>query len=148
MMMGRRTMLPRISFFTIVAMLMFAELWFSNLGTLNHNVEGIAALMGLSVAAERARLVILITLDAVAGVGAVVAAIGCLVDRPMLRRVGAMVAGIGLIAYGLYQFGSALIQLPVELRMTIALIGLIYMGIGVVAWVVGMRPTPDSHPAV
>lgn len=147
-MMGRRAMLPRIIFFAVVAGLMFSELWFSNLGTLTNNLEGMAALMGLSVAAERARLIILITLDAIAGVGAVTAVIGCLIDRPAVRRVGAMVAGMGLIAYGLYQLFSALTQLPLELRMTIALIGVIYMGIGIVAWVVGMRPTPDSHPAV
>jgi hypothetical protein len=140
-------MLPRIIFFSIIALLMFAELWFSNVGTLTNNLEGIAALMGLSVAAERTRLIILISLDAIAGVGALIALVGCLINHTVLRRIGAMMTGIGLLLYGGYQLYSALTQLPAELRATIALIGLIYMGIGIAAWLIGMRPTPDNHPA-
>jgi hypothetical protein len=98
------------------------------------------------VAAERNRLLILIALDAFAAIGAILALTGCVLDRIALRRVGAMLAALGLILYGLYQLGAALTQLPPELRATIALIGVIYMGIGVVTWVVGTRPTPDVHP--
>ncbi len=126
---------------------MLAELWYSNLGSLTNNLEGTAALMGLSVAAERNRLLILIALDALAAIGAILALIGCVLDRIALRRVGTMIAALGLILYGLYQLGAALTQLPPELRGTIALIGVIYMGIGVVTWVVGTRPTPDVHPS-
>jgi hypothetical protein len=140
-------MLPRSLFFAAIALLMLAELWFSNLGSLTNNLEGTAALMGLTVAAERNRLLILIALDALAAIGALLALIGCLLDRIALRRVGAMIAALGLLLYGLYQLGAALTQLPPELRATIALIGVIYMGIGVVTWVVGTRPTPDVHPS-
>lgn len=143
-----RAMLPRVIFFAVIAILMLAELWFSNLGSLTNNLEGTAALMGLSVDAERTRLLILIALDAVAGIGAVVALLGCFMDRSALRRAGAMVAALGLVSYGLYQLGSALWQLPPELRPTIAMIGVVYVGIGAVTWIVGMRPTPDAHPAV
>jgi hypothetical protein len=139
-------MLPRSLFFAAIALLMLAELWFSNLGSLTNNLEGTAALMGLSVAAERNRLLILIALDALAAIGAILAFSGCVLDRIALRRVGAMIAALGLLLYGLYQLGAALTQLAPELRATIALIGVIYMGIGVVTWVVGTRPTPDVHP--
>ena len=142
-----RAMLPRIIFFGIVAILLFAELWFSNLGTLTNNLTGIATLMGLTVPEERTRLLILIALDAIGGSGAILALVGCLLDRAMLRRVGAMIAAVGLVLYGLYQLLAALTQLPPELQMTIGLIGVVYIGIGVVAWVVGTRPTPDAHPA-
>ena len=142
-----RVMLPRILFFGVVALLLLAELWFSNWSTLTHNVEGIAALLGLSVDQERTRLYILIVLDAIGGMGALTALAGCLRDRAMLRRVGAMMAALALVFYGIYQLISALTQLPPELRTTIALIGIIYIGIGIVAWIVGTRPTPDAHPA-
>lgn len=145
--MHTRVMLPRMIFFAIIALLLFAELWFSNVGTLTNNLEGIAALMGLSAAAERWRLILLIILDAIGGVGAVLAFCGCLLDRAMLRRVGAVIATVGLVLYGLYQLYAAVTQLPPELRTTIGLIGFIYIGVGVVTWIVGTRPTPDAHPA-
>lgn len=143
----RRSLLPRILFFALIALLMVAELWFSNLGSLTNNLEGTAALMGLSVATERTRLLILIALDAVAALGALIALIGCLRDRTTMRRVGTLIAALGLLLYGLYQLGSALTQLSPELRGTIVLIGLIYIGIGAITWIVGTRPTPDVHPS-
>ncbi|MEZ4679443.1 MAG: hypothetical protein R2932_35005 [Caldilineaceae bacterium] len=142
-----RAMAPRLLFFATIALLMFAELWFSNLGSYRNNLEGTAALMGLTVVAERNRLVILIVLDAIAGGGALVAGIACLFNHIVLRRIGTMLTTIGLVSYGIYQLIAAVTQLPLELRSTIALIGLIYIGIGCVAWIVGMRPTPDTHPA-
>lgn len=142
-----RVLLPRILFFGIIALLLFAELWFSNWGTLVNNLEGIAALLGLTVEQERTRLYSLIILDAIGGIGALLALAGCLLDRAMLRRVGAMIAAIGLVSYGLYQLVSAVTQLPPELKTTIGLIGVVYIGIGIVAWIVGTRPTPDAHPA-
>ncbi len=143
----RRLLLPRILFFAFIALLMVAELWFSNLGSLTNNLEGTAALMGLSVAAERTRLLVLIALDTVAALGALVALIGCIRDRSRMRRAGAMLGALGLLLYGLYQLASALIQLPPELRGTIGLVGLIYIGIGILTWIVGTRPTPDVHPS-
>lgn len=142
-----RSILPRILFFALIAILLFAELWFSNLGTLTSNLEGIAALMGLSVAEERTRLIVLIVFNAIGGLGATLALVGCLLDRAMLRRIGAMIAALGLVFYGIYQLFSALTQLPADLRTTIGLIGIVYIGIGIVAWIVGTRPTPDAHPA-
>lgn len=142
-----RAMLPRIIFFAMITLLLFAELWFSNLGALNNSVELMAALMNLDLQSIRQRLAILILLDAIGGVGALAALLGCLLDRAMLRRAGAMVAAIGLISYGLYQLFAAFVQLPPQLRPTIGLIGVIYVGIGIVAWIVGTRPTPDAHPA-
>lgn len=142
-----RAMLPRIFFFVVVALLVWAELWFSNLGSLRNNLTGTAAFMGLTVDQQRLRLLTLIGLDAIAGIGALITIVGCLRNKVRLRRSGAMVTTVGLVLYGLFQILSALTQLPTEFSNTIILIGLVYIGIGIVTWVVGTRPTPDIHPA-
>jgi len=140
-------MVPRLIFFFLIALLLLSELWLSNLGSLTNNLEGMAALMGLSVAAERVRLFILIGLDALGGGGALLALAGYLLDRPALRRVGVLLTTLGLVLYGGYQLGSALTQLTPELRPTMALIGVVYAVIGIVAWRIGMRPAPQDGVA-
>lgn len=143
----KRGMVPRLIFFFLIALLLLSELWLSNLGSLTNNLEGMAALMGLSVAAERVRLFILIGLDALGGGGALLALAGYLLDRPALRRVGVLLTTLGLVLYGGYQLGSALTQLTPELRPTMALIGVVYAVIGIVAWRIGMRPAPQDGVA-
>jgi hypothetical protein len=141
-------MLPRILFFLLIALLVIAELWFSNLSALNRNLEGMAALLGLTVAAARIRFLLLSVFDSIAVAGALLALVGCLTVRSRRRRIGAMMAAIGLVCHGLYQVAAALWQLPPALQPTMALLGLIYVGLGVMVWLVGMRPTPDVHPSV
>jgi len=143
----KRGMVPRLIFFFLIALLLLSELWLSNLGSLTNNLEGMAALMGLSVAAERVRLFILIGLDALGGGGALLALAGYLLDRPALRRVGVLLTTLGLVLYGGYQLGSALTQLTPELRPTMALIGVVYAVIGIVAWRIGMRPASQDGVA-
>lgn len=143
----KRGTVPRLIFFFLIALLLLAELWLSNLGSLTNNLAGMAALMGLSVAAERVRLLILIGLDALGGGGALLALTGYLLDRPALRRVGVLLTTLGLVLYGGYQLVSALTQLTPELRPTMALIGVVYAAIGIVAWRIGMRPASQDGVA-
>ncbi len=130
---------PRILFFLFIALLMLSELWLSNWGSLTTNLEGTAALLGLSVAAERTRLYILIALDAVGGGGALLATLGFLVNQPRLQSIGIWLTTAGLVLYGGYQVTSALVQLAPPLTGTIALIGVIYIAVGIVAYIVGTR---------
>jgi hypothetical protein len=56
----------RLIFFGLLALLMLAELFFSNVGSLGR-LEAVAAQLGLTSEAERTRLFILIILDAIGG---------------------------------------------------------------------------------
>lgn len=137
--------IPRLIFFGLIAITLFSEMLFSNLGTLNGDIAGTAQMLGLSVDAERQRLLILIMLDAVAGVGAVIAIVGAVTGRLNLMRSGGTLCAIGLVAYGLYQLIAALTQLGPDLRMPVMLAGGLYMLIGVMAWLIsraGVRPQP------
>jgi hypothetical protein len=129
--------IPRIIFFSLIAVTLFSELIFSNLGTLNGNIAGTAQALGLGVDAERRRLLILIILDAIAGIGAVLAIIGAVTNKANVMRAGSAMCAIGLMAYGLYQLIAALTQLGPDMRTPIIMVGVIYMLIGVMAWLIG-----------
>jgi hypothetical protein len=129
--------IPRIIFFGLIAITLFSEMIFSNIGTLNGDTAGTAQMLGLSVEAERQRLLILIMLDAVGGIGAVIAIIGAVTGRLNLLRAGGAMCAIGLMAYGLYQLFAAFVQLGPELRAPIIMVGVLYMLIGIMAWLLG-----------
>ena len=131
---------PRILFFLVIALLMLAELWFSNWGTLANNLEETATLLGLSVAAERTRLWILIVLDAISGGGALLATLGYLGNQPTLQRTGVLMTAIGLVLYGGYQLTAALVQLAPAMTIPVASVGVVYIVIGVIAYTIGTRP--------
>lgn len=137
--------IPRIIFFSLIAITLLSELFFSNLGTLNGDIAGTAQSLGLSIEAERQRLLILIMLDAIGGIGAVIAIIGAAANNAKVLRAGGAMCAIGLMAYGLYQLIAALTQLGPDLRAPIIMVGVIYMLIGVMAWLIGragVRPQP------
>jgi hypothetical protein len=129
--------IPRIIFFGLIAITLFSEMIFSNIGTLNGDIAGTAQMLGLSVEAERQRLLMLIMLDAVGGIGAVIAIVGAVTGRLNLLRAGGAICAIGLMAYGLYQLIAAFTQLGPDLRAPIVLVGVLYMLIGVMAWLLG-----------
>lgn len=142
--------IPRIIFFVLIAITLFSELIFSNLGTLNGDIAGTAQMLVLSVDAERQRLLILIMLDAVAGIGAVIAIVGAAANKANMLRAGGAICAIGLMAYGLYQLFAALTQLGPDLRMPIVMVGVVYMLIGVMAWLLsraGVRSQPRQQGA-
>jgi hypothetical protein len=137
--------IPRIIFFCLIAITLFSELIFSNLGTLNGDIAGTAQMLGISVEAERRRLLILIMLDAIAGIGAVIAIVGAVMNKARVMRAGGAICAVGLMAYGLYQLFAAITQLGPDLRAPIILVGVLYMLIGVMAWLLGragVRPQP------
>ena len=139
--------IPRIILFGLLALIALSELVFSNLGTLNGDLAGGAATLGLTVQQERTRLLILIMLDAIAGFGAVLALFGAI--RPTganLFQYGAGLAALGYFGYGTYQVFAALTQLQAGMRVPVLIVGLVYAFIGAMAWLIGRRAevVPDS----
>ncbi|MFC1465334.1 MAG: hypothetical protein ACFLMY_10850 [Candidatus Brachytrichaceae bacterium NZ_4S206] len=124
--------------FILLALIAFSELIFSNLGTLNGDLAGAAQMLGLTLAQERTRLLILIALDAIAGAGALLAIIG-LLARNNLIAYGASLCAIGFLAYGVYQVFAALTQLSDSVRVAVIIAGAIYALLGVAAWFTGRR---------
>lgn len=124
--------------FILLALIAFSELIFSNLGTLNGDLAGAAQMLGLTLAEERTRLLILIALDAIAGAGALLAIIG-LLARNHLVAYGASLCAIGFLAYGTYQVFAALTQLSASVRLPVIIAGAIYALLGVAAWFTGRR---------
>ena len=142
-----RSRIPRILFFGLIAITLFSEMIFSNLGTLNGDIAGTAQMLGLSVEAERQRLLILILLDAVGGIGAVIAIVGAVTNKANVLRAGGTLCAVGLVAYGLYQLIAALTELGPDLRMPVMFAGALYALIGVMAWLIGragVRPQPQA----
>ena len=129
----------RIVFYAVIALLMLAELFLSNIGSLL-NLEATAKMLGLSPDAERGRLFILIVFDALAGIGGLLAIWSLL--RPSTAepgRVGAWMVVAGLLLYGIYQVYSALFVLGPAWQAGILGVGITYALIGLAAWWIG-RP--------
>lgn len=124
--------------FVLLALIAFSELIFSNLGTLNGDIAGVAQMLGLTLQQERTRLLILIALDAIAGVGAVLAVVGLLMGNRLIAY-GASLCAMGFFAYGVYQIFAALTQLGANVRVPVAVAGAMYLLLGVAAWLVGRR---------
>ncbi len=134
--MQRKLLVPAI-FFALIAILMLAELFFSNLGSLMGNLEKTASSLGLSVGAEQARLWILILLDAVGGIGAALAVWAVFKPESRLGSIGVLLTTLGLLGYGLYQLYAALFQLAPNRKGPIMGVGITYAVLGVVAWYLG-----------
>lgn len=130
-----RSKIGRLIFFSVLALLMLAELFFSNIGSLGR-LETVAAQLGLTPEAERSRLIILIILDAIGGIGALLC-VAALFGNPSFARISLPLTVFGFVAYGLYQVFSALTQLSAQWRMPITIVGLVYIVIGLTAWWVG-----------
>jgi hypothetical protein len=131
----QRKNLGRLIFFAVLALLLLAELFFSNVGSLGR-LEAVAAQLGLTPEAERSRLFVLIILDALGGTGALLC-VAALLSNRSLAKIGLPLTVFGFVAYGLYQIISALTQLAPQWRVPIAVVGLVYIAIGIVAWWLG-----------
>lgn len=134
-----RATIGRSLFFALVALLMLAELIFSNVGSLR-NLTATAQLLGISVEAERVRLAVLILLDAIGGIGALMALLGYLTGRSILQRRGVVASTLGLLLYGGYQMCAGLFQLGAAWRIPLLIVGLVYAIFGLLAWLIGGRP--------
>jgi len=124
----------RFVFFGIIALLLLSELFFSNIGSLG-NIEEVAQQVGLTVAAERTRLYMLIFFDAVGGLGALWALVTLWRNESLpAGHASVWVTAVGLVGYGLYQFGSAIFQLGADFRVPVMIVGVVYAGLGIAAW--------------
>jgi hypothetical protein len=127
--------LGRLIFFSVLALLLLAELFFSNVGSLG-NLESVASQLGLSPQAERTRLFTLIALDAVGAIGALLCVFAILGNRA-LAKIGLPLTVLGFVGYGLYQMFSAVVQLAPQWRVPINIVGVVYIVIGLLAWYLG-----------
>lgn len=127
----------RLIYFGFIAFLMLSEMVTSNLWSLVGPLEETAEIMGVSVETERLRLAILIVLDAIPGIGALLAIYGYRrTDAMRAGRVGVMMTTCGMLAYGVYQFGSATFQLG-NMQGFVKLVGVVYALLGLAAWFIG-----------
>ena len=127
----------RLIYFGFLAFLLLSEMVTSNLYSVIGPLEETAELMGVSIALERTRLIILIILDAVPGVGALFAIQGYRrIEAGRAGRIGVIVTTLGMLAYGGYQFWSATFQLG-NMQGFVKLVGVVYALLGVGAWFIG-----------
>ncbi len=82
-------------------------------------------------------MIILIALDAVPGIGAVLAIQGYRgSEAGGMGRIGVITTTFGMLAYGVYQFLSATFQLG-NMQGFVKIGGVTYALLGIVAWFVG-----------
>lgn len=127
----------RIIYFGFIAFIMLSEMITANLYSLLGPLEETAELMGVSVEAERVRLLILIGLDSVPGFGALLTVAAYL--RPEARRfgrIGVFATTFGMVIYGIYQLLAATFQIE-HLRLLVTTVGITYPLLGAGAWFVG-----------
>jgi len=128
----------RMIYFIFIAVLMLSEMITANIYSLLGPLEETAEFMGVGVEAERVRLVILIILDAIPGMGAVLAIWGYRSsEAAQIGRIGVIVTTVGMLAYGSYQFWAATFLLGFMPNLH-KLIGFVYVMLGIVAWFVGV----------
>jgi hypothetical protein len=125
----------------LMAVAVFIELIFSNLGTLfnaSYRAE-LATLLGVTDQQETTRLVILSVFDLVAGVGVLLLLIAALrPDQAKLITPGSWLALIGYVGYGVYQIIDAFTIIDPTYR-TVLLVAVFYIGLGVIAFMIGLR---------
>jgi len=127
----------RMIYFGVIAFLMISELITANIYSLFFALEKTAELMGVPVDEERIRLVILIFLDAIPGLGAVLAVRAYRGNISLeLGRKGVIITTIGLLAYGLYQLWAATFLLGFMPTFHQG-VGIFYASLGVISWFVG-----------
>ena len=127
----------RMIYFGFIAVLMLSEMIAANIYSLLGPLEETAEFMGVDVESERVRLVILIVLDAIPGIGAVLAIWGYrIIEAAWIGRIGVVVTTVGMLAYGSYQFWAATYLLGFMPNMH-KMIGAAYFTLGIVSWFVG-----------
>ena len=126
----------RIIYFGFIAFLVLSEN-IGNLYSLIGPLKNTADLMGVSVAAERIRLVILIFLDTIPAIGAVLSIWGYRSgEAARAGRIGVVITTVGMLAYGGYQFWAATFQLGFMPNFH-KLVGVVYATLGIIAWFIG-----------
>lgn len=126
----------RIIYFGFIAVLVLSEN-IGNFYSLMGPLKNTADLMGISVTAERIRLVILIFLDSIPAIGAMLV-IWVYRGSGAVRagRIGVVTTTVGMLAYGGYQFWAATFQLGFMPNFH-KLVGIVYAMLGIIAWFAG-----------
>ncbi len=121
-------------FYLLLAAIAFFELVLGNLLTLAFNIGPAARTAGLTVQMEVLRLVILIVLDAAAGLGALAAHEAIRRENAGLLKKASLLSFIGFGLYAAYQLASAALLLAPGFRLSAAMAGLAYGVLGVLAF--------------
>ena len=127
----------RMIYFGFIAVLMLSEMVMANIYSLLGPLEKTAELMGVDMEVERARLMLLIVLDFIPGIGAILAVRAYRnAEAEHLGGVGVLMASIGILTYGLYQlwFATYLLQWLPTFHQGV---GIFYASLGVLTWFVG-----------
>jgi hypothetical protein len=123
-------------YFGFIAVLVLSEN-IGNFYSLIGPLKNTADLMGVSVDAERIRLVILVFLDTIPAIGAMLSVWGYRnSEAARAGRIGVVITTVGMLAYGGYQFWAATFQLGFMPTFH-KLVGVVYATLGIIAWFVG-----------
>ena len=127
----------RLIYFGIIAILMLSEMVMANIYSLLGPLEKTAELIGVDVEVERVRLMLLIVLDFIAGVGAILAVRAYRnAAAEHLGGVGVIMASVGILTYGLYQLWFAT-YFTTWLPTFHQGVGIFYVLLAVLTWFVG-----------
>ena len=100
--------------------------------------SGAALLLGITPRAETIRAIILVALALLIALNGLIALAGALLRSAIMFQFGALMTGVGLVLYGLYQIGSAALQ---HGQMLYAAVGLVYLALGALAlWFARQAP--------
>ena len=138
--MSRRAL--AIGFFALVALAELGDL--AGLVITLGDPTAAAAMLGITPRAETIRAIILLALAVLIALNALLALVGAATRQPLLLQFGAIMAGGGLAAYGVYQVGSALLQ---HGQLVYALVGLVYAGLGALAFWFACAPAARPKQA-
>jgi hypothetical protein len=104
----------------------------------------VAARLGISTRAEIVRAALLLALALAIAADATLALAGLLARRSLLFSLGALNCALFYVVYGVYQCASAVAQLG---SPAIAGVGLVAIGLGVLAFWLGRTAFPGAAPA-
>lgn len=136
----------RMIYFGFIAVLMLSEMVMANIYSLLGSLEKTAELIGVDVEVERARLMLLIVLDFISGVGAILAVRAYRNAKAAhLGGVGVIMASFGILTYGLYQlwFATYLLQWLPAFHQGV---GIFYALLGALTWFVGCDLRKGQSP--
>lgn len=103
-----------------------------------------AAQLGISPRAETIRAIILLAFALIIALNSAIALLGALLRHALMVQFGALMAGVGLVFYGLYQIGSAFFQ---HGQLLYAGVGAIYLALAALAFRFARSGTPRPAPA-
>ncbi len=98
--------------------------------------------LGISPRAETIRAIILLAFALMIALNSAIALLGALLRHALMVQFGALMAGVGLVFYGLYQIGSAFFQ---HGQLLFAGVGAIYLGLAALAFRFARSGAPQAQ---